>query len=65
MSPTEDKCIRCSKHFFPNQNAIKCDNCEGWLHLRCSGMKLRDFKMIREDTEYICEYCVKYPCGKC
>ena len=63
-SPSEDKCIKCTKYFY-NQNAIQCDKCKGWLHLKCSGLKLKEFNNIGDDTEFICRYCANYPCGKC
>ena len=61
------KCIRCAKIIFENQNSIGCDDCEGWLHLRCSGFKLKQFKQIcsNKDSTFTCRYCKFYKCGKC
>ena len=60
-----EKCVKCSKIVYENSNSIACDKCQGWLHLRCSGLKRKDFVKITEDTEFICKYCKNSPCGKC
>ena len=65
MSSSDPKCIKCKSQFYPNQNAIQCDKCDGWLHLKCSGMSKKDFIRVQEDTEFVCNYCKNYPCGKC
>jgi hypothetical protein len=59
------KCIRCDKPV--SGNTIGCDICEGWLHLKCAGFKLKEFYKICEDvnTKFICRYCKFYQCGKC
>ena len=59
------KCLRCDKPV-PG-NAIGCDICEGWLHLKCAGIKLKEFYKICEDvnTKFTCRYCKFYQCGKC
>ena len=36
-----NKCIKCNKQVFENQNSIGCDDCFGSLHLKCSGLTLR------------------------
>ena len=61
------KCIKCSKHILENQNGIGCDDCLGWLHLKCSGLTLKKFKELgkNEDTPFSCKWCLKYKCGKC
>ena len=60
------KCIRCAK-LIVNQNTIGCDECEGWLHLRCAGLKLKEFNRLSADktSKFTCRYCKFYKCGKC
>ena len=65
MSPPSDKCTNCAKMCINGQNCIQCDKCDGWMHLRCSGLKLKEFQNVGKDTEFICIFCTKYPCGKC
>ena len=59
------KCIRCAK-VIPT-NAIGCDKCEGWLHIRCAGLKLKEFEKMCDDKDstFVCRYCQYYECGKC
>ncbi len=61
------KCIRCAKLFTLKQNLICCDNCEGWIHIRCAGIKIKEFKKMCDDpnSKFICRYCEYYKCGKC
>ena len=70
MSRSKDsKCIKCAKKFLINkaQNLICCDNCNGWLHLKCAGLKLKEFKKICNDpnSNFLCDYCEFFKCGKC
>ena len=59
------KCIKCTKYVFDNQNSICCDHCDGWLHLKCSGLKLKELSKIDAKTKFVCKYGEYYPCGKC
>ena len=61
------KCLRCSKLIREGANSISCDDCNGWLHLKCAGLKLKEFKKICSDKNSIfsCRYCTYYKCGKC
>ena len=66
MSSTKvTKCTSCTKLFHEGQNAIQCDKCDGWLHLKCSGLKQKEFKNISEETEFVCKFCINFQCGKC
>ncbi len=66
-STPDTKCLRCEKIIGENQNSISCDKCNGWLHIRCAGLKLKEFKKICSDdlSTFICRYCDYYKCGKC
>ena len=61
------KCIKCKKPVLENQNSICCDSCDGWLHLKCSGLTKIFFEKEYCNTNKIfnCTYCENYRCGKC
>ena len=65
--PEVFKCLQCRKFVLSNQNSICCDKCDQWIHLRCSKMKIKDFKELSEQPEakFYCNFCLNYPCGKC
>ena len=52
---------------YQGQNSICCDNCDNWIHLRCSKIGLKAFKILNKDenSTFFCDYCKKYKCGKC
>ena len=60
-------CIKCKKIVSETGNSICCDDCDGWIHLKCSGMTLKTFKKLAKDdsSEFKCNYCLNYKCGKC
>jgi len=61
------KCMKCLKNVYENTNSICCDKCDNWFHLRCSKLKLKEFKKFtkNQNLNYICYYCFNYPCPKC
>ena len=61
----DEKCIKCTKFVYENQNSICCDKCQGWIHVACSGLKLKEFYKIDDNTKFLCRYCLNSPCGKC
>ena len=64
---TKFKCITCRKEIFETQNSIGCDECEGYQHVRCAGLKIKDFDALHADknSTFSCKYCLNYKCGKC
>ena len=46
MSSSSDKCTNCAKLCIDGQNCIQCDKCDCWQHLKCSGLKLKEFKKV-------------------
>ena len=55
---------RCSKQVIGNKhNAICCDNCNTWIHLKCSnsGLAKSDFKMLGDNPSDIwyCKKCLQ------
>ena len=61
------KCLRCDKDLQKNVKSIGCDECAGRLHLKCAGIKVKEFEKICNDphSTFICRYCKYYKCGKC
>ena len=60
-------CSKCKKCIYENSNSICCDDCDNWFHLRCSKMRLIDFKKFAKDPslKFYCHYCSECKCGKC
>ena len=61
------KCAKCRKFVYETQNSICCDNCNNWVHLRCSGISKKEFQKLSNDPKlsFCCKYCQYYKCGKC
>ena len=61
----DTKCIKCQK--LVTGNSVCCDECNGWVHLKCAGMTLKSFKPLVDDPnlKFSCKYCTDYKCGKC
>ena len=61
------KCVKCNKFISEQSNSICCDDCDHWFHMRCSQLKLVEFKTFvnNSDLKFTCEYCINYKCGKC
>ena len=52
MSSTKvTKCTSCTKPFHEGQNAIQCDKCDGWLHLKAIGGGVRGSKNMSDSYE--------------
>ena len=43
----DTKCLKCKK--LVTGNRVCCDECDGWLHLKCASMTLKSFKNLVED----------------
>ena len=59
------KCLKCRKDVLGN--SICCDDCDGWLHLKCSGLtkKIFEKEYCNSNKKFSCKYCLNYRCGKC
>ena len=68
-SVNSSKCPRTIylKIIYENSNSICCDNCDNWFHLKCTKMKLKDFKRFLNNPKlkFICSYCQDFSCPKC
>ena len=65
--PNKVKCPTCQKYVYDNSNCICCDECDYWFHLRCTKLKLKEFKALAKnpDSSYVCICCSNYKCPKC
>ena len=56
-------CGVCKKPVGKNHNAIQCDICQFWIHIRCNNLDKKDYaffnKKVNEDIEFFCINCVK------
>ena len=51
-------CRICNKNVKDGQRAIQCDKCDYWVHTKCSFINTSDYKVIREQPEWICIKCI-------
>ena len=49
-----DKCRSCYKEVKDNQPAIECDECENWIHVRCSDMKRKTYNENKMKKTFKC-----------
>ena len=51
-------CKSCKKFVHERENAIFCDSCKTWLHLKCTGLPKSQFYDIGEnDDAWFCKHC--------
>ena len=50
-------CIKCKKPVFGFQNAIQCQSCDKWIHLKCSGQNDKH----KNASDFICCLCYSPP----
>ena len=55
----KDICKICCKTVGENQRAVSCDECDRWLHIKCSDMESRTYTKFREKRVF------KWTCHKC
>ena len=48
----KDICRICTKTVGENHRAVSCDNCDRWLHIKCTDMEVRTYKMVREKRRF-------------
>ena len=64
-------CPKCNEECLENcpkgGDSIYCNICTKWLHVRCSGLTYKIFKILSRDTEsdWYCQNCIKitFPFG--
>ena len=52
------ECSKCKKIVKDNCNAIQCDHCFSWYHLKCSNLSLKSFNhFIETEDLWLCNHC--------
>jgi hypothetical protein len=52
------QCYLCNKQVKPNDPAVQCDNCNNWIHNKCSGIKSEEYKELQTSSAtWICPTC--------
>ena len=51
--------IGCGKPVKSNQKSIACDQCNKWVHLKCTDLSTEQFDFLRENVEsfFYCLHC--------
>ena len=61
-------CRKCQINILYNADCICCDICNKWLHVNCSGLTFKIFKIMCKDVtqSWYCKLCIKdiFPFGK-
>ena len=58
-------CGMCSKLVRKNDRAVKCNDCENWIHTRCANITVAQYEEMKTSKEnWYCPKCVS-PCGIC
>ena len=63
MEPINDLCKICTKKVHRNDNAIVCDICNSWVHIRCNKLDKKDYKSFQDDYDKTF-YCLKQGGGQ-
>ena len=59
------KCIKfpcgvCSKSVAINPNALCCDSCDKWVHIKCNFLNKRTYRQLQKDkSPWFCIDCIK------
>ena len=57
MSKIRDPYGICSGSVAKNHNAIYCDSCDRWVHIKCNFLDEKTYRKLQKDTNPWC--CVK------
>ena len=65
----KNQCGACKKLVKRTDNALCCDSCDHWVHIRCENIKMKDYKKMVEsnnDEDWYCSNCNAncYLCNK-
>ena len=57
--PVKFPCASCKQAVKSNQHGIFCDNCETWIHLKCTSLTLNDYHNLAKDNNpWTCHICL-------
>ncbi|KAJ8029979.1 hypothetical protein HOLleu_29537 [Holothuria leucospilota] len=57
----------CAKLVKKNDNAVQCDGCDHWVHIRCADIDREGYKLLqlsKPEDKWYCSKCSS-PCGIC
>ena len=60
-------CGMCAKLVKKNDNAVQCDGCDHWVHIRCADIDRVGYKLLqlsKPEDKWYCSKCSS-PCGIC
>ena len=59
LCPKCSNCSYCNLKFKPVSNSINCDSCDGWVHLKCSGLTKEKFHALSVSQDpWYCRPCL-------
>ena len=47
----KNPCSLCHKQVIENQKGIQCNNCENWVHAKCSGTTNKEYQQLRLEAD--------------
>ena len=55
-----DPCSTCHKNVNNNHNAVWCNLCKLWIHIRCNFLNKNDYAKLKKDkSPFFCHNCIK------
>ena len=60
MSATSFSCVACSNTLANNHNALCCDSCDKWVHMKCNFLNKMTYKKLQKNNSpWFCINCTK------
>ena len=60
MTGIKFPCGVCSKSVASNHNALCCDSCDKWVHIKCNFLNKRTYRQLQKDkSPWFCINCIK------
>ena len=60
MTGIKFPCSVCSKSVASNHNALCCDSCDKWVHIKCNFLNKRTYRQLQKDkSPWFCINCIK------
>ena len=52
-------CSVCEKPVGFNHEAVRCDKCNTWIHIRCNNIRKKTYRSLKKDpTPWNCKLCI-------
>lgn len=60
MSKIKYPCGVCSRSVANNHNAVYCDSCDSWVHIKCNFLNKKTYKKLQKDNNpWFCIKCLR------